>query len=73
MFVPHRKNTYGTPGSVTGIALLFYMSMMLDHHRKHTYMPPRPVSWIDLLHILYVDDVLTPEETPMGLHGLLRE
>jgi hypothetical protein len=43
------QHTYTRPRSVTGIALHFYMNMMLLLHRKHTYTASRPVRWISLV------------------------
>jgi hypothetical protein len=54
MFVPHGKHTYGPPRLVTGIALLFYMSMMFVPYRKHNYETPRPVTRITLLTLDYI-------------------
>jgi hypothetical protein len=37
MLIPYRKNTYGPPQPVTGIALLSYIEMMFIPHRKQEY------------------------------------
>jgi hypothetical protein len=49
MFILHRRHTYGTLLSVTGIALLVYMQMLFVLHRRHTYGPLLPVTGIALL------------------------
>jgi hypothetical protein len=53
MFVPYRKHIYGSPRSVTEIALLFYKSMMFVPERKHTYGIPRTVTRIVLQFVLF--------------------
>jgi hypothetical protein len=39
MFVPHSKQAYGPPRSVTRIALSFHVQKIIVPHRKH--MPPQ--------------------------------
>jgi hypothetical protein len=52
IFIPHKKQKYGHPRSVTGIALLYYMKMMFVTDRKHIYGPPQPVMGIVLIFTL---------------------
>jgi hypothetical protein len=52
-----------------GIALLFYMQTMFVPHRKHLWAST--ACYGHSFTLLYVDDVRTSQETPMGLHGLL--
>jgi hypothetical protein len=62
MFVPDRKHTYRPPRLVTGIALLFYVQMMVVPHRRHTYRPP-PACYGDSFTFLCADDGRTTQET----------
>jgi hypothetical protein len=48
MFVPHRKDTYGSARHIAGIALHFHMKIMFVPHGKHIYWSPRAIAGIDL-------------------------
>jgi hypothetical protein len=51
-----------------GDSYIFYMEMMFVRHRKHILAST--ACYGDNFTFLYVDDVLTSQETHMELHGL---
>jgi hypothetical protein len=61
---------YRSPRLVTGRALLPYIYRWHSHLTGNIYGLPQSVKGI--LHLLYVDDFRTSQETSMDMHSLLR-
>jgi hypothetical protein len=55
---------------VTGIALLYNIVMYMNFVRQETRLFVSTAWYEEKLTFLYVDDVRTSKETPMGLHGV---
>jgi hypothetical protein len=71
MLIPHKKYTYFPPRPVSGIALLFiYIYDIPTSQEAHVWASTACYRYI--FTFLHVNDARTSQQTPLGLHGLLR-